>query len=123
MRNGIADMAKLPIIPNMEELNNVTQLSDWIDQHRAELEKEVSNRAAVIEGLLLAGDYQACHDWLLQWQEEDNSKESPVYKYNQAKTLLRCFGNAQQPLSRCCNSKANTDSLNASGADLFSQTN
>jgi exonuclease III len=93
----------------------MTQLEDWLDQYRAELEKNASQRAATIEGLLLVGDYQACRDWLDQWQEEDNSEESPAYKYNQAKTLLR--------LSRCCNSKANTEDLGGPGADLLSQTN
>jgi hypothetical protein len=98
----------------------VTQLSDWCDQYRAELEKNASERAAIIEGLLLVGDYQACRDWLDQWQEEDNSEESPAYKYNQAKTLLRCNGLAQrstersrrsQPLSRCCRGKTSADEM------------
>jgi hypothetical protein len=93
----------------------MTQLEDWLDQYRAELEKNASERAATIEGLLLAGDYQACHDWLSQWQEKDNSEESPAYKYNQAKTLLR--------LSCGCNSRVNTEDLGGPGADLFSQTN
>lgn len=91
----------------------MTQLEEWCDQYRAELEKNTSSRAATIEGLLLAGDYQACHDWLSQWQEEDNSEESPAYKYNQAKTLLR--------LSRCCNGRANADELTTPSAG-FVQT-
>ena len=86
----------------------MTQLSDWVDQYRAELEKEVSNRAALIEGLLLAGDYQACRDWLDQWQEEDNSEESPAYKYNQAKILLR--------LSRSFRGKTSADEMKAPSA-------
>lgn len=86
----------------------MTQLSDWVDQYRAELEKNASSRAATIEGLLLAGDYQACHDWLEQWQEEDNSEESPAYKYNQAKKLLR--------LSRCCRGKTSADEMKAPSA-------
>lgn len=85
----------------------MTQLEEWLDQYRTELEKNASSRAATIESLLLGGDYQACHDWLSQWQEEDNSEESPAYKYNQAKTLLR--------LSRC-NGRTSADEMQTPSA-------
>ncbi|HEY9650930.1 MAG TPA: hypothetical protein V6C95_09720 [Coleofasciculaceae cyanobacterium] len=93
----------------------MTQLEEWLDQYRAELEKNASQRAATIEGLLIAGDYQACRDWLDQWQEEDNCEESPAYKYNQAKTLLR--------LSRCCRGKTNTEDLHRPGVGFVQNTN
>jgi exonuclease III len=92
----------------------VTQLSDWCDQYRAELEKNASERAATIEGLLIVGDYQACRDWLDQWQEEDNCEESPAYKYNQAKTLLR--------LSRCCRGKTSADEMENPSAGFVQNT-
>lgn len=54
----------------------MTELSDWADQYRGELEKQSSTRAAQVESLLSAGDYEAIREWLDQWKAEDNARNS-----------------------------------------------
>lgn len=77
--------------PNCEEdkLHCVQELSDWVEQYRSELEKECSARAAQIESLLIAGDYEAIREWLTQWEEEDKVSGSLRSRYREARSELR----------------------------------
>jgi hypothetical protein len=63
--------------------------SDWVDQYQAEIEKQSSARAAQIESLLTAGDYEAIRDWLRQWEEEDKDPDSLRQRYRSARLQLR----------------------------------
>jgi hypothetical protein len=45
----------------------------WADQRQVEWGKEAANRAALIESLIIRHDWEACHRWLNQWQQEDSS--------------------------------------------------
>jgi hypothetical protein len=67
----------------------MTLLSDWADQYRSEIEKQASARAAQIESLLTNGDYEAIHDWLRQWEEEDKDPNSLRQRYRSARLQLR----------------------------------
>ena len=58
----------------------MTQLAEWADQYRAEIEKQASARAAQLESLLIVGDYQACREFLDMWESE---------KYRQTVTRLQ----------------------------------
>ncbi len=67
----------------------MTELSDWVDQYRAEIEKQSSARAVQVESLLTAGDYEAICEWLSQWQSEDSSKNSLLNRYREARSQFR----------------------------------
>ncbi|HEY9634868.1 MAG TPA: hypothetical protein V6D14_15805 [Coleofasciculaceae cyanobacterium] len=67
----------------------LTELSDWVDQYRAELEKQSSARAAQVESLLTAGDYEAIREWVSQWQGEDSSRNSLLNRYREARSQFR----------------------------------
>jgi hypothetical protein len=67
----------------------MTELSEWADQYRAELEKQSSARAAQIESLLTAGDYEAIREWIDQWLAEDSSRNSLLNRYRKARSQLR----------------------------------
>jgi hypothetical protein len=67
----------------------MTTLTDWADQYRSEIEKQSSARAAQIESLLIAGDYDAIRDWLRQWEEEDKDPDSLRQRYRSARSELR----------------------------------
>jgi hypothetical protein len=67
----------------------MTLLSDWADQYQSEIEKQASARAAQIESLLIAGDYEATRDWLRQWEEEDKEPDSLRQRYRSARLELR----------------------------------
>jgi ribosomal 50S subunit-associated protein YjgA (DUF615 family) len=67
----------------------MTQLSDQADQLRAELEKQSSARAAQVESLLTAGDYEAIREWLDQWESEDKAPGSLRQRYRDARSELR----------------------------------
>jgi hypothetical protein len=67
----------------------MTQLQDWADQYRSELEKQSSARAAQIESLLTAGGYEAIRDWLRQWENEDKEPDSLRQRYRSARSQLR----------------------------------
>lgn len=64
-------------------------LNEWAEQYRAETEKLASQRAAQLESLLIASDYQACHEFLNQWEEDDFDPESTAAKYAEIKRQLR----------------------------------
>jgi len=106
----------------------MTQLSDWADQYRAELEKQSSARACEIESLLNAGDYEAIREWLNQWEEEDKEPGSLRSRYRETRQELRqeryrqrqhqLYGSVLDRIT----GKASTKSLTRSGADLHSQT-
>ncbi len=66
----------------------MTQLSDQADQLRAELEKQSSARAAQVESLLTAGNYEAIAEWLSQWQAEDKAPDSLFKRYREARQNL-----------------------------------
>jgi exonuclease III len=106
----------------------VQELSDWADQYRDELEKQCSARAAQVESLLIAGDYEAIHEWLDQWQSEDKGSGSLRSRYRETRQELRQERYRQRQhqlygsmLDRVTG-KASTKSLTRSGADLHSQT-
>ncbi|HEY9730037.1 MAG TPA: hypothetical protein V6D50_26625 [Chroococcales cyanobacterium] len=67
----------------------MTQRQDWAEQYRSELEKQSSARAAQIESLLTAGDYEAIREWLDQWEQEDKDPNSLCYQYRKARRELR----------------------------------
>ncbi|HEY9707700.1 MAG TPA: hypothetical protein V6D48_05800 [Oculatellaceae cyanobacterium] len=67
----------------------MTELSDWADQYRGDLEKQSSSRAAQIEALLMSADYEAIAEWLQQWQAEDNTRNSLYQRYRKARSELR----------------------------------
>jgi hypothetical protein len=106
----------------------MTELSDWTDQLRAELEKQSSARAAQVESLLTAGDYQAIAEWLQQWQAEDKAPDSLFKRYRDARSELRKerYRQRQQQLYGSVidkiTGKASTDSLDGSGADSLPTT-
>ena len=90
-------------------------LADWADQYKAELSKQSADRAALLEGLIFASDFDAIIDWLNQWQQEDSVPNSLAQKYQQTLTLLR--------LKQWCQSKGevSTADLESPDADPFSQ--
>ena len=67
----------------------MTELSEWADQYRAEIEKQSSARAAQVESLLTAGDYEAIREWINQWEEEDSSRNSLLNRYREARSQFR----------------------------------
>jgi hypothetical protein len=67
----------------------MTQLQEWADQYRAEIEKESSARAAQVESLLIAGDYEAVREWLDQWESEDKAPGSLRSRYRETRSELR----------------------------------
>ena len=67
----------------------MTQLLQWAEQYRSELEKQSSARAAQIESLLTTGDYEAIREWLDQWEQEDKAPDSLRYQYRKARRELR----------------------------------
>ncbi len=105
----------------------IQELSDWTDQYRNEVEKESSARAAQIESLLIAGNYEAIREWLSEWEGEDKAPGSLRQRYARARAELRQerFRQRQRQLYGEVINKitgASTDSLTGSGADLRSQT-
>ncbi len=115
--------------PSCEENRRdcMTELSEWADQYRAEIEKQSSARAAQIESLLIAGDFDAIREWLDQWQSEDKEPGSLRSRYREARQELRQerYRQRQQQLYGSVldriTGKASTKSLTRSGADLYSQ--
>ncbi len=67
----------------------LTELSDWVDQYRGELEKQSSARAAQVESLLTAGDFDAIREWIDQWESEDSSRNSLLNRYREARSQFR----------------------------------
>lgn len=57
----------LPLETDIEPLEE-----DWANQLQAEHEKLSAQRASMIEGLLIARDYQGCIDLITEWQAEDD---------------------------------------------------
>jgi hypothetical protein len=107
----------------------VTQLSERASQYRSELEKQSSARAAQVESLLTAGDYEAIREWLDQWEAEDNARNSLYQKYRSVRQELReeRYRQRQQRLYGSVidkitgKAKASTKDLTRPGAD-YSQT-
>ena len=98
-------------------INQMTQLSEWAAQYRAEIEKLASARAAQLESLLIAGDYQAIREWLDQWEAEDGELDSLRVRYRQTVEKLRLSRQHQ------INGEASAKDLAGPGADPFSQPN
>jgi hypothetical protein len=92
-------------------------LADWADQYKAELSKQSADRAALLEGLIFASDFDAIIDWLNQWQQEDSAKDSLAQKYRQTLTLLQ-LSRQCQPSGEAC-----AADLAGPGAGSISQTN
>jgi hypothetical protein len=67
----------------------VTQLSQWAEQYRAELEKQSSARASQVESLLIAGDYEAIREWLQEWESEDKAPNSLQQRYRETRSELQ----------------------------------
>jgi len=103
----------------------VQELSDWADQYQGELEKQCSARAAQVESLLIAGDYEAIREWLCEWEEEDKVSGSLRSRYRETRLELRqeryrqrqhqLYGSMLDKVM----GKASTKSLPRSGADLL----
>ena len=106
----------------------MSQLSEWASQYRGELEKQSSTRAALLESLLTAGDYEAIREWLDQWEAEDNARNSLYQKYRSARQELR-EEHSRQRQQRLYGSmldkirgKASTKDLTRPGADSSQTT-
>ena len=67
----------------------MTQLQEWAEQYRSELEKESSARASQLESLLFAGDYEAIREWIDEWEEEDKNPDSLRLRYRSVRSELR----------------------------------
>lgn len=67
----------------------MSQISDWADQYRSDLEKQSSARAAQVESLLTAGDYEAIREWIDEWETEDKAPDSPRQRYCETRSQLR----------------------------------
>ncbi len=106
----------------------MSQLSEWADQYRGELEKQSSARAARVESLFTAGDYEAIREWLCEWEEEDKAPNSLYQQYREARSQLRkerCRQRQQQLYGSVLDKitgKASTKSLARSGADASQTT-
>ncbi len=104
----------------------MTQLTDWVDQYRSELEKQSSARAAQLESLLTAGDYEAIREWLTQWEREDKAPGSLRQRYREVRSQFRQERDRQHQLYGSVLNKltgrASTKDLTRPGADLSSQT-
>jgi hypothetical protein len=102
----------------------MTELSEWADQYRAEIEKQSSARAAQVESLLTAGDYEAIREWLCEWEAEDKAPDSLCNRYCQARSQLREERYRQRQLYGSVLDKitgVSTKDLTRPGADLHSQ--
>lgn len=106
----------------------MTQLLDWADQYRGELEKQSSARAAQVESLLITGDYESIREWLDQWEAEDKAPDSLCNRYREVRSELRKerYRQRQQQLYGSVldriTGKASTKSLSRSGADQSQTT-
>lgn len=67
---------------------------DWADQYRYELEKVASARAATLESLLFANDFEACRGWLNEWEAEDHQADSLPKRYRKILDQLKCDSEA-----------------------------
>lgn len=67
----------------------MTQLQEWAEQYRSELEKESSARASQVESLLFAGDFDAIREWIDQWEQEDKNPDSLRQQYRSVRSELR----------------------------------
>ena len=67
----------------------MTQLSDRAEQCRSKLEKQSASRAAQIESLLTAGDYDAAREWINEWEQEDKDPDSLFQRYREVRSELR----------------------------------
>lgn len=56
-------------------IQNSDEPSDqqWREQLLAEWLKECSNRAALIESLIIQRDWASCHRWIDLWETEDSA--------------------------------------------------
>jgi hypothetical protein len=106
----------------------MSQIQDWAEQYRTELEKQSSARAAQVESLLIAGDFDAIGEWLAQWESEDKAPDSLSSRYRQARCELRKerYRERQRQLygsvvEKITGGKASAKTLDGSGADLLSQ--
>jgi hypothetical protein len=104
------------------------ELSDWVEQYRAELVHQSSARATQVESLLTAGDYEAIRSWVDQWETEDKAEDSLYKRYRSARSELRKerYRQRQQQLYGSVidriTGKVSTKSLTRSGADLHPTT-
>jgi hypothetical protein len=106
----------------------VTQLSERASQYGGEHELQSSARAAQVESLLTAGDYEAIREWLGEWETEDKAPDSLYLRYRSARQELReeRYRQRQQRLYGSMldkiTGKASTKSLTGSGADSSQTT-
>lgn len=105
----------------------MTQLSDWVEQFRAEIEKQSSARAAQVESLLIAGDFDAIRDWLRQWESEDKVPDSLRSRYRSTLSELRKERYREHQRQRYGSvldkiAGVSTKDLTGPGADHFSQS-
>lgn len=107
----------------------MTQLSEWASQYRAEIEKQSSARAAQIESLLIAGDFDAIREWLDQWEADDKAPNSLRKRYREARSelskeryrqhLSRLYGSV---IDKITSGKASAEDLASPGADILPTT-
>ncbi len=106
----------------------MTQLSERASQYGGELELQSSARAAQVESLLTAGDYEAIREWLEEWETEDKAPNSLYHKYRSARQKLReeRYRQRQQRLYGSMldkiTGKASTKDLTRPGADSSQTT-
>ncbi len=62
----------------------MTELSDWVDQLSAELQKQTFARAAQVESLLRTGDYAAIRELIDEWEVRDATGGSLRKRYQSA---------------------------------------
>jgi hypothetical protein len=106
----------------------MTQLSEWADKYRAELEKQCSARVGQLESLLFSGDYEAIREWVNEWEAEDKTPNSLYQQYCQARSHLRqeryrqrqrqLYGSVIDRIT----GKASADELDTRSADLLPTT-
>lgn len=64
-------------------------MDDWLDQLRAEVEKQAANRIGTLESLFISGDFEVIKDWISVWEKEDQEPDSLRLQYEGAAILNR----------------------------------
>jgi exonuclease III len=106
----------------------MTQLQEWAEQYRSELEKESSARASQLESLLFAGDFDAIREWIDQWQQEDETPDSLRQQYRSVRSELRKERHRQHQrqlygsVINRITGRASADSLDGSSASTSQTT-
>lgn len=62
---------------------------DWADQYLHELQTQSEWRSNMLQGLIAAQDYEACREFIDEWEQDDKHPNSLAQKYNRAAGRLR----------------------------------